>query len=556
MKYLLLFIVFLVSINSVSAQTSSLDSISDRVFLSEVMKELPCLISIVAERYYTGPTFPDTLPYRQLGKVMIENPAIRYIIQNLEKEKHKNEKVNEAISTILEYAENERLKDAVDFLKEYTTQNMAKQEQALNTLQEHITDDSVNFLQNHKHSLSGMYEDYLYTDMQVITDYVRSDSNYLWIRDASRDSVHLEIFNMNDHSIQFWANNGRTKVYRFLAVNRLGDTIGTWIQVLPGGNKLKFYTDEDVYQYAEMEKKEINVSFLPTSLNKESFKLKPLLLGELRHRYWTYHTEVALALNQGKLANWASGGENSLSLLTNFRYYWSYNKKNTSWTNWMHYRFGFMKYGEEDMRKNNDRFELNSILGQKAFKHWDYSMKFNMVTQLFSTYDYPKDKDKVLKSNFMSPGYFILSLGINFKPKNNLSLFISPIAGRWTFVRDSAEINPKNYGVSEEGKRHKREIGAEITVWSKVNNLFEVMSVENHLKGFMSYERKNRYLNEGKENEERKHIPIDVNWILTLKFHINYFMDATIRTETVYNENNSRKLQFKEDLNLGVNFRF
>ncbi len=33
-------------------------------------------------------------------------------------------------------------------------------------------------------------------------------------------------------------------------------------------------------------------------------------------------------------------------------------------------------------------------------------------------------------------------------------------------------------------------------------------------------------------------------------------MRASIYTETIYNENNSKKLQFKENLNLGVNFRF
>ena len=557
MKYFVLFIIFLASINSASAQTTSLDSIkSGKISFSELMKEQPCLISTVAERYYTGPTFPNTFPYKQLGNVMIENPAIRYIIQNLEKEKHKNEKVNAAISTLLEYAENERLKNAVDFLKEYATQNMATQEQALHTLQEYITDDSINFLENQKHTLSGMYEDYLHTDLQVINNYVRHDSNYIWIRDASRDSVQLEILNMHDKSIQFWTNNGRTKYYRFWPVNRLGDSIGTWIEVLPGGNKLKFYTDEDVYQYAAMKKNEIDISFLPAALNKDLFKLKPVNLGELDRRYWTYYTEVSFGMTQGKLANWAGGGENSLQLLTNVKYYWNYNKHNTYWQNFVHYRFGFMKSGEEDIRKNDDRFELDSKIGHKAFKHWSYTANFNMTTQLFNTYNYPKDKERELKSNFMSPGYFVLSLGMNFKPKDNFWLNIAPIAGRWTFVRDTADIDPKKFGVSEEGKRHKREAGANVEMWSKFNNIFNIMTIENRLKGFMSYERKNRYLNEGKENEERKHIPIDATWYLTISFHINYFMNATIRTETVYNENYSRKLQFKENLQLGVNFRF
>ena len=43
---------------------------------------------------------------------------------------------------------------------------------------------------------------------------------------------------------------------------------------------------------------------------------------------------------------------------------------------------------------------------------------------------------------------------------------------------------------------------------------------------------------------------------MTITFNINYFMNASIYTETVYDENYSRKLQFKETLNLGVKFRF
>lgn len=89
-------------------------------------------------------------------------------------------------------------------------------------------------------------------------------------------------------------------------------------------------------------------------------------------------------MSQGKLANWTSGGENSLSLLSNIRYFWNYNRNNTSWENWVHYRFGFMKNGDEDIRKNEDRFELNSKLGQRAFKHWYYTAQFNVLPS-FST---------------------------------------------------------------------------------------------------------------------------------------------------------------------------
>lgn len=547
MRYLILFIISITSFISASAQ----------MLYPEIMERRMIMEGPVVERFYTGPSFPERLYYKRLQNSIIENPGVRYSIQNLKKEKFDDPNVNEALNTLIRYAENERLKSVVDYLKRYTAQNMARQEDALHTLQEKITFDSIEFYQNNQQVLTGDYEDYLNTDLQTFVNYVRKDSNYLWIRDASRDSVFMEIINMADNSVRFWIDNGKTKFYRFWACNRMGDTIGTWIQVMPQGKRLKIYIDEDVYQAPAIEKKsQKDPGELPNPVEKKYFVIAPVHPGELRRHYWTYYSEVEVAMSQGKLANWASGGENSLSLVSNLRYYWNYNRNKTSWENWMHYRFGFMKNGSEDIRKNEDRFELNSKVGQKAFKHWYYTAQFNMVTQVFNSYDYPKDKDKVLVANFMSPGYFTLSLGMDFKPNNNFSVVISPIAGKWNFVRDTAKISAKRYGISEEGKRYKREAGAELNVRSKINDIFKVMNMNNELKVFMSYERKDKYVNAGKDDERKKRIPVTANWKMTLSFKINYFMSASIYTETIYDENYSRKLQFKENLNLGIKFRF
>lgn len=541
-----LIFLFLTEILYAQAQTVS----------GEVIEPREPVLLPVQERIYTGPSFPERLYFRHLSHSLIENPGVRYAIQNLKKESYPDQKVNEAINTLIRYAENERLKYVVDYLKRYTRRNMARQEEALRIMQTQVTADSINYLENRADELAGIGE-FITNDLQTFTNYVQGDSNYIWLRKASRDSVELEVMNMADNSVKFWVNNGKNRFYRFWASNRAGDTIGTWLQVFPQGNRLKIYVDEDVYQAPALEKKSLEnhgkLSNLPA---EEYFVIETPELLPLHRKYWTYYSEVEIAMSQGKLANWASGGENSLSLLSNLRYYWNYNRNKTSWENWMHYRFGFMKNGSEDIRKNEDRFEMNSKLGQKAFKHWYYTAQFNMLTQLFNSYDYPKDEERKLVANFMSPGYFTLSLGMDFKPNSNFSLVISPIAGKWNFVRDTSKISAKRYGISEEGKRYKREAGAQLNLFSKLNNLLKIMDMSNELKVFMSYERKDKYLNAGKDNEEKKRIPLTANWKMTLSFKINYFMSASIYTETIYDENYSRKLQFKENLNLGVKFRF
>lgn len=546
MKHLLLIISILIGTESVSAQ----------LIYPEIMETRPALTGPVVNKKRPFLPFPFRLYRLRLENRSLENPGVRYAVQNLKKERYPETEVNHAINTLIRYAEDERLKSVVEYLKRYS-RSMSDKEQALQTLQQQITSDSTEYYKNNEHLLTGDYEEYTNTDLQTFVNYINQDSNYIWLRNASRDSVQLEIMSATDHSVCFWVNNGRTRYHRFWAANNQGDTIGTWIEVMPEGNRLKLYVDEDVYQTPAIEQKKVDhEGAVPNVPEKFYWKLNPVQPGNLHRSYWTYYSEVELAMSQGKLANWASGGENSLSLLSNMRYFWNYNRNKTSWESWVHYRFGFMKNGSEEIRKNEDRFELNSKLGQKAFKHWYYTAQFNVLTQLFNSYEYPKDKERKLVANFMSPGYFTLSLGLDYKPHDNFSLFISPITGKWNFVRDTAKIDPKRYGVSEEGKRFKREAGAQLNLISKLNNLLNIMDVRNELKIFMSYESKDKYVNKGQEDEEKKRIPVTANWKMTLNFKINYFMSASIYTETIYDENYSKKLQFKENLNLGVKFRF
>lgn len=55
----------------------------------------------------------------------------------------------------------------------------------------------------------------------------------------------------------------------------------------------------------------------------------------------------------------------------------------------------------------------------------------------------------------MTPGYFTLSVGMDYKPNDNFSLYLSPIAGKWTYLRDTVGIDPGRYGV-DAGKNPRR----------------------------------------------------------------------------------------------------
>jgi hypothetical protein len=59
----------------------------------------------------------------------------------------------------------------------------------------------------------------------------------------------------------------------------------------------------------------------------------------------------------------------------------------------------------------------------------------------------------------MAPGYVLLSLGLDWKPTKNLTIFVSPATARWVIVRDTALSNKGLYGVKP-GEKSAFEFGA------------------------------------------------------------------------------------------------
>lgn len=105
----------------------------------------------------TGLSFPPFL-YKVRQKPDYENPESVCHTKS-EEERYPEPQVNEAINTLICYAEDERLKHVVEYLKRYA-QTMGKKEQALETLEQKITYDSIEFYKNTEYLLTGDFEEY------------------------------------------------------------------------------------------------------------------------------------------------------------------------------------------------------------------------------------------------------------------------------------------------------------------------------------------------------------------------------------------------------------
>lgn len=178
---------------------------------------------------------------------------------------------------------------------------------------------------------------------------------------------------------------------------------------------------------------------------------------------WYRGALLGINLSQGSLSNWAAGGDDfSLSANTNLNLFAFYSKEKHSWDNTFDLNLGYVNTTSQGGRKNDDRFDFVTKYGYSVNKKLNISVLTNLRSQLFKGYTYSGGV-KTYSSTFMAPGYFLNSLGLDFKPIKDLSIYLSPVTARWLIVRDTALANRGYYGVTP-GRTSSFAFGAFATI--------------------------------------------------------------------------------------------
>jgi hypothetical protein len=228
---------------------------------------------------------------------------------------------------------------------------------------------------------------------------------------------------------------------------------------------------------------------------------------------WKKGGTFSLNINQGSLSNWSAGGDNfSFSLNTYLNLYAFYKKGKNSWDNNIEMAYGIVKTTSLGRRKSSDRIDYASKYGYALNNKLNVSTLLNLRSQFANGYSYNKNSQGVetstLTSRSFTPAYFLLSLGLDYKPKSNISFFLSPISGRWVLVPDKKL--GENYGL-DSGKIVKYEMGAFFS-GNYTGNIGKNFTYKSKLDLFSNYKR----------NPQN----IDIYWtnVITAKFtkHINF----------------------------------
>jgi len=291
---------------------------------------------------------------------------------------------------------------------------------------------------------------------------------------------------------------------------------------------------------------------------------------------WKYGGFAALNVNQAAFVNWAPGGINSVSGTLVGNVFANYAHKKISWNNSIDATWGLL-YANKRMRKNDDRLEINSKLGYNVAKNLDVALLGNFLSQFTPTYDYTTNNGNYpLKSYFAAPAWLNLSLGIDYKPTPYFSLYISPAAGKFTFVKNDPLIDETAYGLAV-GKTFRPEFGALIRATLK-KDIVKNVSLWTQLDLFNNYTDNRRDAFNGKSLRGN----IDVNWQVRVDMKINKYLSANIYTQLIYDHDQKvnvrdkntsgeyiqnadgsyqtsakqSRVQFREAIGVGIGYKF
>jgi len=263
---------------------------------------------------------------------------------------------------------------------------------------------------------------------------------------------------------------------------------------------------------------------------------------------WKKGGLLGLNLSQTSLSNWAAGGDDfSLALNSVVSLYAFYKKEKHSWDNTLDFSLGYIKTTSLGSRKNDDRLDLLSKYGYAIAPKWNIAGLFNFRSQLFKGYTY-LSSGKTFSSAFLSPAYILLSAGLDFKPNDHFSVFISPVTGRLTIVKDDTLSAKGLYGV-DPGHHHNMEFGAFLTA-NYIKDLNKILSYKGRLDLFSNYA--NNPTN------------IDIFFSNLFAAKISKWLNVTWNLELIYDDDirifgssgKSPATQLKSQFGLGVQLKF
>ena len=251
--------------------------------------------------------------------------------------------------------------------------------------------------------------------------------------------------------------------------------------------------------------------------------------------YWKKGGFFGLNASQTSVSNWQGGGQDNYALNAIVNLEAVYKKGKQEWTNKLDAQYGLIKTGNATpFRKNVDQLFALSKYNVNAFsKYWYYAAQADYRSQLSPGYNYVGDTiSGRAVSDFNSPGYIQLALGLDYKPTNYFSATFAPLAGKITIVNRQHLADAGAYGVEKAvldtngkvvtpGKRVRYEFGGRVILKFK-KDIFKNVNLDSYLDLFSNY------------GNNPGNIDVVFNNLLTMK--INKYLSASVICQMIYDD--------------------
>jgi hypothetical protein len=329
------------------------------------------------------------------------------------------------------------------------------------------------------------------------------------------------------------------------------------------------------------------------------------------HHYWKKGAFLGVTLGQTALFNWAGGGQNTILGQISANGFINYQRGHMEWDNSINFLLGGIVQGhvlgtqgyrKAAFRKNVDNLQVTSRLGYilDKKKQWMAAFLVDYKTSVLNGYDYTAyDASASLTnpqriSSPFSPSFVVLSLGINYKPAPYVSFYLSPLAGKLSFINgkasDSASnksnditSNPQYYNRvdgSRYGFNYGQTFRGQLGAYFRADfqkDLMKNINLKTTLELFTPYT--NEIIDNGGDSVLlRRGITtintvgkIDVNWLTSINFKVNKYITCSFEMQLLYSyttlvprydystgiiDKRYNSIQFREGLTLGFGYKF
>ena len=267
---------------------------------------------------------------------------------------------------------------------------------------------------------------------------------------------------------------------------------------------------------------------------------------------WTKSGNFTFLGNQSSYSYWTAGGQTSISGTIKIDYDFNFENNGWNWDTKIITAYGLNSIGgSKYLKKTDDRFEINSLLGKKftnnLIGNWSYSSFINFKTQWTKGYRYRKnsngEEERSELTRFFSPAYLQIGIGLYWRKSKDLWVNFAPVTGRLIIVNkfftENLQDGKQYFGVNK-GSNSRFELGASLRSYFKFE-FIENVEISNRLSLYSDY----------LENSGN----IDLDYTINTSMKINKYLTTNLILQFIYDDNSVKRLQVREVMGIGLNLK-